>query len=476
MITSVKNRRVVETAKLKKRAFRDREARFLVEGSQVATEALASGSLEALFHLMDEHGRVDPLVERARVAGVSTEAVTEQVIRHLTDTVTPQGVVGVARFVDRPLAELPPAAALVPVLCAVRDPGNAGTILRSADAAGADGVVFSEGSVDCYNPKTVRASAGSLFHLPVVRGLPAGEAVAGLRDRGMQILAADARGDESVYETDLSGPTAILFGNEAWGLEAATLDLADGVVRVPIRGAAESLNLAAAAAVLLFEAARAQQGRVAGGLAEIAALIGKAGHDIRSPLTALTGFITTLAKGWDRFDEPHRREIVEGMVLDGQRVNALFRLVVDATRVLAGAPLATEVAGRTDAAVAAAWVADLYRASADFPDMEVEGDARVRVDVDRFRAFLLALADGALWWATEGPVLLSLAEEGGQAVVRVARRGDGPDAEQVRRMFAAPEAGGKVGLYAARLVAGRLGGSLEVRSDDGVTFELRLPG
>ena len=474
MITSTKNRRIVEAGKLKKRAFRDREARFLVEGAQVAAEALEAGVLETLFHLTDEHGRVEAVVERGRAAGVETEAVTEQVIAHLTDTVTPQGLVGIARIVDRSLGELPHEAVLVPVLCAVRDPGNAGTILRSADAAGADGVVFAEGSVDAYNPKTVRASAGSLFHLPLVRGVGPEEAVAGLRDRGMQILAADARGDESIYETDLSGPTAILFGNEAWGLEERTLDLADRVTRVPIRGRAESLNLAAAAAVVLFEAVRAREGG-GDGLGQIAALIGKAGHDIRSPLTALTGFIGTLAKGWDRFDEAARREIVEGMVLDGQRVNALVRLVVDATRVLAGVALPADVGERIDVGAAARWVAEQFDTSPDFPDMTVEGAAEARVDPDRLRAFLLALADGALWWATEGPVRVALAEDAGAAVIRVARAGGGPDDEQVRGLFAAPDRGGRVGLYAARVVAGRLGGSLEASGGDGVTFELRLP-
>lgn len=474
MITSTKNRRIVGAAKLKKRAFRDGEARFLVEGAQVTAEALEAEALEVLFHLMDEHGRVEPVVERARAAGTETEAVTEQVIRHLTQTVTPQGVVGVARYVHRPLAEVPDPE-LVPVLCAVRDPGNAGTILRSADAAGADAVVFTEGSVDCYNEKTVRASAGSLFHLPVVRGVAAEQAVAELRDRGLQVLAADARGEESLYDTDLSGPTAVLFGNEAWGLERSTLDLADRVVRVPIRGAAESLNLAAAAAVVLFEAARAREGGRGDGLDRVAALIGKAGHDIRSPLTALTGFITTLARGWDRFEEDQRREIVQGMVLDGQRVNALVRLVVDAIRVLAGAQLPGVVAERVQAEAAAAWLAELFDASPDFPDLTVEGAAGVRMDVDRLRSFLLALADGALWWGTEGPVRIALSEEAGTARIRVSRSGGGPDPEQAAEMFADPERGGRVGLYAARLVARRLGGDVAVEAGDGVSLELRFP-
>ena len=145
------------------------------------------------------------------------------------------------------------------VLANVRDPGNAGTVLRTADAAGADGVVFAAASVDPYNSKCVRSSAGSLFHLPVVVGVPLAEAIARLRAAGLQILAADGSASQLVDSADgpdLSRPTAWLFGNEAWGLPDDLLALADAPVAVPIYGRAESLNLAAAAAVCLYASAR----------------------------------------------------------------------------------------------------------------------------------------------------------------------------------------------------------------------------
>jgi TrmH family RNA methyltransferase len=149
------------------------------------------------------------------------------------------------------------------VLAHVRDPGNAGTVLRCADAAGADAVVLTGASVDLYNPKAVRASAGSLFHLPVAVGLPVQEAVAGLRDAGVRVLAADGAGDRDLDteldEGALGRPTAWIFGNEAWGLPEETRALADEVVRVPIHGRAESLNLATAAAVCLYASAREQR-------------------------------------------------------------------------------------------------------------------------------------------------------------------------------------------------------------------------
>jgi TrmH family RNA methyltransferase len=144
----------------------------------------------------------------------------------------------------------------------VRDPGNAGTVLRAADAAGADAVIFADASVDPYNGKCVRASAGSLFHLPVVAGARLPAATAALRAAGLRILAADGRGgatlDDPGTRTGLTGPTAWLFGNEAWGLPDDLLALADESVAVPIYGRAESLNLATAAAVCLYASAQAQ--------------------------------------------------------------------------------------------------------------------------------------------------------------------------------------------------------------------------
>jgi TrmH family RNA methyltransferase len=154
---------------------------------------------------------------------------------------------------------------LVALLANVRDPGNAGTVLRTADAAGAHAVVFADASVDPYNGKCVRASAGSLFHLPVVAGARLEDAVATMRDAGLRIVAADGRTghslDEPGVQARLAEPTAWMFGNEAWGLPPELVALADEPIAVPIYGRAESLNLAAAAAVCLYASARAQRVR-----------------------------------------------------------------------------------------------------------------------------------------------------------------------------------------------------------------------
>ena len=190
--------------------------------------------------------------------------VSGEVMTELAQTVTPQGLLAVCRFLDVPLEQLTAAAPrLVVLLANVRDPGNAGTVLRTADAAGADGVIFSDASVDPYNSKCVRASAGSLFHLPVVVGSTLTEASAALARAGVRVLAADGSAGRQLDELEAAGglapPTAWLFGNEAWGLPAGLLALADKAVAVPIYGQAESLNLASAAAVCLYASARAQR-------------------------------------------------------------------------------------------------------------------------------------------------------------------------------------------------------------------------
>lgn len=265
-LTSARAPRVVRARRLARRAFRATERRFLAEGPQAVREAVAvPGVLAELFATVEAAERHPELVQAASAAGASVHLVADEVMASLSQTVTPQGLVGVCAFLDRPLAEVVAAApALVAVLAHVRDPGNAGTVLRAADAAGADAVIVTDASVDVYNGKCVRASAGSLFHLPVVVGVEVETAVSQLRAAGSRVLAADGVGpadlDSELDHSRLATPTAWIFGNEAWGLPEETRSLADAVVRVPIYGGAESLNLATAAAVCLYASARQQRG------------------------------------------------------------------------------------------------------------------------------------------------------------------------------------------------------------------------
>ena len=178
------------------------------------------------------------------------------VLATLADTSTPQGVVAVVQIRSLDLASLTADADLVVVLADVRDPGNAGTILRSALAAGADAAVFGTGSVDPYHPKTVRAGAGALFRLPVVRGMETPAAIEALKAGGFSAIGADASGDTSYTDVEMTGRVAIVLGNEAWGLPAETSALLDRSVAIPMPGPAESLNVGIAGALLLFEAVR----------------------------------------------------------------------------------------------------------------------------------------------------------------------------------------------------------------------------
>ncbi len=269
MYASASLARLKAARRLTKRALRQRERSFLAEGPQAVSEALATGAgVSGLFVTAPAQARHSGLIARAEAAGVDVQLVSGEVMSELAQTVTPQGLLAVCDFIDVPLATVTAARpALVALLANVRDPGNAGTVLRAADAAGADAVIFADASVDLYNGKCVRASAGSLFHLPVVAGARLTEAVAGLKSAGLRVLAADGRGsaalDEPRTRESLASPTAWLFGNEAWGLPDDLIALADESVAVPIYGRAESLNLATAAAVCLYASALSQRAAAA---------------------------------------------------------------------------------------------------------------------------------------------------------------------------------------------------------------------
>lgn len=263
---------------LTRRRERKETGLFLVEGRQAVREALKlAGVVQSLFLRWDAVLDNRDLMEAAAAADVPYYGVSEQNLATMTDTVTPQGVVAVARAIDVPLSSVLTARGEYPghdkqkhrrrnvslvVICAqVRDPGNAGTVIRCADAFGADAVILSSDSVEVYNPKTVRASVGSIFHLPIVTGVDLAEAIEACRKAGMQIFATD--GEAGTDLTDLSAvlgrPTAWVMGNESWGLPVEHLALADKTVAVPIYGHAESLNLATAAAVCLYASASAQR-------------------------------------------------------------------------------------------------------------------------------------------------------------------------------------------------------------------------
>ncbi len=227
-------------------------------------EALRYGSVHELFVTERAATRHPDLLA---AAGSRVSLITERAAAGLSETATPQGVVAVCTALGRPAVDALRGAQLVAVLVNVSDPGNAGTVIRIADAAGAGAVLFAGDSVDPHNGKCVRASTGSLFHLPLGVEPDPQQAVAACRQAGLQILAADGRTgcdlDDVVDAGTLAAPTAWLFGSEAHGLDGQLLAVADGTVAVPLHGAAESLNLASAAAVCMYASARAHRRRFA---------------------------------------------------------------------------------------------------------------------------------------------------------------------------------------------------------------------
>jgi TrmH family RNA methyltransferase len=264
-LLSARSGRVRTARRLARRASRAEHRLFLAEGPQAVREALTvPGCVHEVFASAGAAAAHPDLRAAAARAGVDWLPVDEPALASLTETVHPQGVVAVCGFLDVPLDDVLAARPSLLALCAeVRDPGNAGTVIRCADAAGAGGVALTGTSVDPYNGKAVRASAGSLFHLPVSVEPGTTAAVAAVQRSGLVVLAADGAGetdlDDAIDAGLLEGPTAWLFGNEAWGLPDEVASLADHRVRIPLHGQAESLNLATAAAVCLYASARAHR-------------------------------------------------------------------------------------------------------------------------------------------------------------------------------------------------------------------------
>ncbi len=264
-ITSARSAPVGRARRLHKRAFRDADRRFLAEGPQAVREALATpGAVVEVLATGEASRRHQDLAAAAATASIPWHTASGAVMSELAGTVTPQGVVAICEMPTISLEQVLAAQPrLIAVLAQVRDPGNAGTVIRVADAAGADAVVLTSASVDPYNPKCVRASAGSIFHLPVVTGTAIDDLVGRLRALSVQLVAADGATGRSLADpavaSRLAAPSAWLFGNEAWGLPTELVETADLVAAVPIYGSAESLNLSTAAAVCLYASAAAQR-------------------------------------------------------------------------------------------------------------------------------------------------------------------------------------------------------------------------
>lgn len=235
---------------------RETERKFVVEGSKFIQSALDSGvALEAIYYEHSDDEFAASVLSNATKKGYRSYQLAGGTLNRIADTVTPQSVVAIASYIDVPMAELP-LGSLIVVMAGVRDPGNAGTIIRSALASGASAVIFCDDCVDLYNPKTVRSSAGSLFAIPIAVADSFVEVADFLSKNGYLVVGTSSYADKSCWDLDLSGQVAIVVGNEGSGLDETTNLMLDMALRIPIDVNAESLNVGVAASILMFEAAR----------------------------------------------------------------------------------------------------------------------------------------------------------------------------------------------------------------------------
>ena len=218
-------------------------------------DVLESEAIVQELFVVEEHAS-EAAAEQSRAAGIPVHVVGWPVAKAISDSVTPQGVIAVAESPLRELATIEAKWGLVVILAGVGDPGNVGTLVRSAAAAGADGVILTEGSSDVLNPKTARASASALFSVPLVADVSLAAAIEHVRSLGCVVIGTDARSEKTIYEIDLTQPTALVLGNESWGLSDNDANLVDHVLAIPMPGVVDSLNVAVAGSIVVFEALR----------------------------------------------------------------------------------------------------------------------------------------------------------------------------------------------------------------------------
>lgn len=255
-LTGLQNPLVKAAAELKQKKYRQQRGEFLAEGLRTVEEAVAFKAAQQIFYTATEDERTLQLLEQAAFMQLKLTCVSEAVMKKIADTETPQGIIAVCRMQEQPLEQLLASGKLLLVLDRVGDPGNIGTMLRTADAAGVGGIILLKGTADIYAPKTVRSSMGSLFHVPVLSGVAEQEFIDNAKKAGYQLLVTALDGADNLYQADLKGRLAFVMGNEAGGVSASLLQQADKRVFIPMRGKAESLNVAMAAGIVMFEAMR----------------------------------------------------------------------------------------------------------------------------------------------------------------------------------------------------------------------------
>ena len=261
LITSGDNPRIKYLKHLAKRRFRETEGKFIIEGVRFVEEAIASRiSIEAVVFSSKllQNVRGKELLDNLYSSDIALWEVTEAIMESLADTATPQGVLAVVNAVATGLDEVLTGEQkhLLVLVDGIQDPGNLGTVIRTADAAGADAVILTRGTVDLYNPKTLRATMGSVFHLPIIMAGEAIQAAERLLQSGVQLVVGMPQANRPVFSVDLTGSVALVVGSEAGGVSEEVISLASYLVNIPMAGRAESLNAAVATAIMLYEAVR----------------------------------------------------------------------------------------------------------------------------------------------------------------------------------------------------------------------------
>ena len=255
-LTGLQNPMVKAAAELKQKKYRQQQGLFLAEGLRTVEEAVRYGAVQSIFYTAIEDDRTRAVLEEAAAKQIKLVCVSDKVLKKIADTETPQGIIAVCEMCSKQLDDMLASGKMLLVLDRVTDPGNIGTMLRTADAAGVGGLLLLQGCADIYAPKTVRASMGSLFHLPVLSGLSEELLVQAARKAGYELLVTCLDGADNLYKADLQGRLAFVMGNEANGVSPALLAAADKRVFIPMQGRAESLNVAMAAGIVMFEALR----------------------------------------------------------------------------------------------------------------------------------------------------------------------------------------------------------------------------
>ena len=261
-LESVANPCVKKMAQLLQKKYRQESGDFLVEGLRAVEEAVVSARVKAVFYVQADDQRSLKLLNMAEAKGASLYQTNEMVMTKLCDTVAPQGMVACVQQTICTMTQLAAQKLPGPVVVADRlqDPGNMGTLIRTADAVGAAGIILLQGTVDVFSPKVVRSSMGSLFHVQLCGPVSEIEMAAWCRKQGYRLAATTLKNSRSIYESDLTGKLALIIGNEANGVSATLLQQAEQQLHIPMPGRAESLNAAQAAGIILFESLRQRLG------------------------------------------------------------------------------------------------------------------------------------------------------------------------------------------------------------------------